>query len=84
MEANYILAINPGATSTKIAVYRSNKFILLKTLRHSSAILSDTFFPLKMQKGAASRTMVPEPDSRPPSISIIRHQSAMSSVILLF
>ncbi len=41
MEANYILAINPGATSTKIAVYRSNKFILLKTLRHSSEDLEN-------------------------------------------
>ncbi len=35
MEATYILAINPGATSTKIAVYRSNKFIFLKTIRHA-------------------------------------------------
>ena len=34
MDANYILAINPGATSTKIAVYQSNKFIYLKTIRH--------------------------------------------------
>ncbi len=34
MDANYILAINPGATSTKIAVYQSNKFVFLKTIRH--------------------------------------------------
>ncbi len=34
MEADYILAINPGASSTKIAVYRTNKFIFLKTIRH--------------------------------------------------
>ncbi|MEN8156588.1 MAG: butyrate kinase [Bacteroidota bacterium] len=34
MDAEYILAINPGATSTKIAVYRTNKFIFLKTIRH--------------------------------------------------
>ncbi|MDX2431445.1 MAG: butyrate kinase [Bacteroides sp.] len=34
MEADYILAINPGATSTKIAVYRTNKFVFLKTIRH--------------------------------------------------
>ena len=34
MDANYILAINPGATSTKIAVYHSNKFVFLKTIRH--------------------------------------------------
>ena len=34
MDADYILAINPGATSTKIAVYRNNKFVFLKTIRH--------------------------------------------------
>ena len=34
MDADYILAINPGATSTKIAVYRTNKFVFLKTIRH--------------------------------------------------
>ncbi|MCK5135097.1 MAG: butyrate kinase [Bacteroidales bacterium] len=34
METNYILAINPGATSTKIAVYHSNKFVFLKSIRH--------------------------------------------------
>ncbi|MEN8227615.1 MAG: butyrate kinase [Bacteroidota bacterium] len=34
MDTNYILAINPGATSTKIAVYHSNKFVFLKTIRH--------------------------------------------------
>jgi butyrate kinase len=34
MDPDYILAINPGATSTKIAVYRTNKFVFLKTIRH--------------------------------------------------
>ena len=34
MDANYILAINPGSTSTKIAVYRDNKSVFLKTMRH--------------------------------------------------
>ncbi len=34
MDADYIIAINPGATSTKIAVYRTNKFVFLKTIRH--------------------------------------------------
>ncbi len=34
MDADYILAINPGNTSTKIAVYHSNKFVFLKTIRH--------------------------------------------------
>ncbi len=31
-----VLAINPGSTSTKIAVYEGNKSIFLKTLRHSN------------------------------------------------
>jgi len=34
MDANYILVINPGATSTKIAVYRDNRSVFLKTIRH--------------------------------------------------
>lgn len=40
MDADYILAINPGATSTKIAVYRTNKFVFLKTIRHDYDELS--------------------------------------------
>lgn len=34
MDADYILAINPGASSTKVAVFQNNKFIFLKTIRH--------------------------------------------------
>lgn len=34
MEVNHILVINPGATSTKIAVYRGNRSVFLKTIRH--------------------------------------------------
>lgn len=34
MHSNYILAINPGSTSTKIAVFQGNKSIFLKTIRH--------------------------------------------------
>ncbi len=34
MDANYILVINPGATSTKIAVYQDNRSVFLKTIRH--------------------------------------------------
>lgn len=34
MDANYILVINPGATSTKIAVYQNNRSVFLKTIRH--------------------------------------------------
>jgi len=41
MDADYILAINPGATSTKIAVYRTNKFVFLKTIRHDCEELVD-------------------------------------------
>jgi len=36
MDANYIVAINPGAASTKIAVTLRNKFIFLKNIRHES------------------------------------------------
>jgi butyrate kinase len=39
MDAKYILAINPGATSTKIAVYGQNKFVFLKTIRHDPDVL---------------------------------------------
>lgn len=31
-----ILAINPGSTSTKVAVYRNSKSVFLKTIRHHS------------------------------------------------
>ena len=34
MDANHILVINPGATSTKIAVYQGNRSVFLKTMRH--------------------------------------------------
>jgi butyrate kinase len=34
MEISYILAINPGSTSTKIAVYKGNNPLFLKTIRH--------------------------------------------------
>jgi butyrate kinase len=36
MDANYIVAINPGATSTKIAVTCDNKFVFLKNIRHEA------------------------------------------------
>jgi butyrate kinase len=42
MDANYILVINPGATSTKIAVYKENISIFLKTIRHECGEL-ETF-----------------------------------------
>ena len=35
MNNERILAINPGSTSTKIAVYEGNKNIFLKTIRHT-------------------------------------------------
>ncbi len=34
MDSSHILVINPGATSTKIAVYRGNRSVFLKTIRH--------------------------------------------------
>jgi butyrate kinase len=39
MGADYILAINPGATSTKIAVFRDNKSVFLKSIRHDGGDL---------------------------------------------
>lgn len=36
MEVELILAINPGSTSTKIALFKGTKEIFLKTIRHSS------------------------------------------------
>lgn len=36
MDEFKILAINPGSTSTKIAVYKNNKSIFLKNIKHSS------------------------------------------------
>lgn len=36
MEEFKVLAINPGSTSTKIAVYRNNKSVFLKNIKHSA------------------------------------------------
>ena len=36
MEENYILAINPGSTSTKIAVFNNTKSIFLKNIKHTA------------------------------------------------
>lgn len=41
MSDNKILAINPGSTSTKIAVYNNTTIELIKTIRHSSEELKD-------------------------------------------
>lgn len=40
METRRILAINPGSTSTKIAVYQGDKSVFLKNIKHSSEELS--------------------------------------------
>jgi butyrate kinase len=40
MEEELILAINPGSTSTKIAVFRNTREMFLKTIKHSSEELS--------------------------------------------
>lgn len=39
MDRIKILAINPGSTSTKIAIYHSDKSVFLKTLRHEACEL---------------------------------------------
>lgn len=36
----YILAINPGSTSTKISIFESGKEVFTKTLRHSNEELA--------------------------------------------
>jgi butyrate kinase len=41
MEDYYILAINPGSTSTKIAVYKNEKSDFLKNIKHTSDNLKD-------------------------------------------
>jgi len=40
MEEELILAINPGSTSTKIAVFRGNREMFLKSIKHSFEELS--------------------------------------------
>jgi len=40
METRRILAINPGSTSTKIAVYQGDKSVFLKNIKHSAEELS--------------------------------------------
>ena len=35
MEGEFLLALNPGSTSTKIAVFRNTKEVFLKNIRHS-------------------------------------------------
>ncbi len=40
MEGHRVLAINPGSTSTKVAVYQNEKSIFLKTIRHSAEEIS--------------------------------------------
>ena len=48
-----ILAINPGSTSTKIAVYEDEKPILLRTIRHSAEELKkfeDVIFEFPFRK----------------------------------
>lgn len=41
MENSYILAINPGSTSTKIAVFRGNNSVFLNTIRHECEELAE-------------------------------------------
>ncbi len=41
MAFRHILAINPGSTSTKIAVYENTKVVFLKSIQHSSEELKD-------------------------------------------
>ncbi|MGC8865103.1 MAG: butyrate kinase [Bacteroidales bacterium] len=56
MSKERVLAINPGSTSTKIAVYEGNKNIFLKTLRHSAEELKD--FPKITDQFAFRREII--------------------------
>ena len=40
MNAHYILAINPGSTSTKIAVYRNEELLFEKSMAHESSVVA--------------------------------------------
>ena len=40
MNKRAILTINPGSTSTKIAVFHSNDVVFLKNIKHSAADLA--------------------------------------------
>lgn len=40
MSENIILAINPGSTSTKIALYEGRKVLFVKNINHSNEVLS--------------------------------------------
>ena len=55
-----ILVVNPGSTSTKIAVFQGEKALLQKTIRHSGeelapfgAIMDQAPFRLRCVPGAA-------------------------------
>ena len=50
MSGKLILAINPGSTSTKIAVFESTKQIFLKNIKHSAEDL-DGFKKITDQYG---------------------------------
>ncbi|MBL4560422.1 MAG: butyrate kinase [Labilibaculum sp.] len=61
METRRILAINPGSTSTKIAVYQGDKSVFLKNIKHSNEelsqfeMISDQF---EFRKGVIMRELV--------------------------
>lgn len=54
-----ILAINPGSTSTKIAVFQNEKSVFLKTIRHSSDELAP-FKKITDQFGFRKKVIVDE------------------------
>jgi butyrate kinase len=59
MDKFKVLVINPGSTSTKIAVYENIKSVLLKTLRHSSEELAP-FKDISSQYGFRKRAILNE------------------------
>ena len=62
MEKDLILAINPGSTSTKIAVFQNTKEVFLKTIKHSSEQL-DEFEKITDQYGFRKQIILEELES---------------------
>ena len=67
MEDIYIIAVNPGSTSTKIAVYRNKECIFEENIKHSTEELApfekitDQF---EFRKQAIMRRLNPTPEER--------------------
>ncbi len=70
MSKKIILAINPGSTSTKIAVFHSNELVFQKNIKHSSENL-DTFAKISDQFEYRKNIIIEELQSADINISNI-------------